>query len=116
MFDHPIERIGFMPPQVPQRPAGAAVDLSMPIVSMLAGTAIGMLSGEGMGPKKLAVAGCLVWGATYALGRISMGEPTDYYGRQNAPSNAAYGMLGLLAGIGSTWATSGLWDLVRGKK
>ncbi|MHB2027586.1 MAG: hypothetical protein ACYCPT_02060 [Acidimicrobiales bacterium] len=113
MFDVPIERIGWMPPQVPQRKAGAAVDVSMPIVSMFAGTAIGMLTSDAMSPGELAVAGGLVWGATFALGRVSMGEPSDYYGRKNAPSNLAYGALGLLAGIGSTWATSGLWEIFK---
>ncbi len=102
-----------MPPQVTQRKSCEPVDVSMPIVSMFAGTAIGMLTSDAMSPGKLAVAGGLVWGATFALGRVSMGEPSDYYGRANATSNLSYGMIGLLAGIGSTWATAGLWELLK---
>lgn len=116
MFDQAIERVGFLPPQPPQRKAGESVDLAMPLVAAIGGTALGYAFGDHLPPKKLAVAGMMVWGASYALGRLLMGDPTDWFGRTNHPSNLSYGTMGLLGGLGSTWALRGFWASWRGRR
>ncbi|MFI5299990.1 MAG: hypothetical protein ACHREM_18025 [Polyangiales bacterium] len=111
MFDA-LERVGWMPPQLPQRKPDDHVDIAMPLIALIGGTGAGYFSRELLPAKKTLIAGLFVWGASFAISKVTMGEPHDYFGRDNAPSNLAYGVLGLVSGFGSTWAFHGLWSLM----
>lgn len=113
MFDAlQVKGSTFTLPQLPQRPEGEKHDPGVDLVGALGGSAAAYASRNSFSPKTLAIAGGLVWGASFALGKISFGEPHDYFGRENAPSNLSYGLLALAGGFGSTWALTGIWRWV----
>lgn len=96
-------------PQLPQRPKDQPHDPSVDLIGALGGSAAAYASRNAYAPKTLAIVGGVVWGASYLAGRTMFGEPHDYFGRENAPNNLAYGALALVGGFGSTWALTGLW-------
>ena len=102
-------------PQVPQRPQGEKHDPGVDLVGALGGSAAAYFARDAFAPKTIAIAGAAIWGGAYLLGRASFGEPHDYFGRENAPNNLAYGLLALVGGFGSTWVLTGAWHWVRGK-
>jgi hypothetical protein len=110
MFDA-LERVGYVPPQVPQRLPDEKPSPSAPLVGLIAGGLGGYFSRELLPPKKLAIAGLFVWGASYLTGKGLYAEPHDYFGRDNAPSPGAITSLSLVSSFGSTWAIHGLYSL-----
>ena len=89
-------------PQVPQRdPKTEHVDPVVPLLGMVAGMGLGMAAAHHVeSPKTLVVLGGLTWAASFAVTRASFGEPHDYFGRENAPSSAAYGLLAVVSAFG----------------
>ena len=102
-------------PQVPQRPQGERHDMGVDLVGMLGGSAAAYFARGKFEPRTMALVGAAIWGTTYLVGRVSFGEPHDYFGRENAPTNLAYGLLALVGGFGSTWALTGGWHWLRGR-
>ena len=114
MFDALVPtKSGLTLPQVPQRAPSEVHDPSVDMVGMLGGSLAGYASRNAFEPRTLAIAGAAVWAGTYLAGRTMFGEPHDYFGRANAPSNLSYGLLAIAGGFGSTWALSGLWHVIK---
>ena len=100
---------GVVFPQLPQRPKDEPHDPSVDLVGMLGGSGIAYALRHSYSPRALALVGGALWGASYVAGRTLFGEPHDYFGRENAPSNLSYGVLAIVGGFGSTWALTGAW-------
>ncbi len=103
-------------PQVPQRDAKTDhVDPVVPLLGMVTGMSLGFATRNVLPPRWLLAAGLLTWAGSFGVTKVSFGEPHDYFGRENAPSTAAYGLLGAVSAFGSSWALHGAWNLLRGK-
>ena len=114
MFDAlKLHDAGLVLPQVPQRTKEEKHDPSSDMVASLGGSLAGWGFSDRFEPRTLMVTGVGIWAATYIAGRLSFGEPHDYFGRENAPSNLSYGVLALVGGFGSTWAFQGAWRWFR---
>ncbi len=110
MFDA-LSRVGYVPPQVPQRLPDEKADPAAPLVGLIVGSAAGYFSRETLGPRKAAIAGLFLWGAAFAATKTIFPEPHDYFGRDNAPSNGSVRALSIVSGFGSTWAIHGIWSM-----
>ena len=104
-------------PQVPQRdPKTEHVDPVVPLLGMVTGMSLGFASRDWFSSSRsMLVFGGLTWAGAFAVTKTSFGEPHDYFGRENAPSSAAYGLLAVVSALGSTWAIDGAWRLFRGR-
>lgn len=116
MFDAlRLHESGLILPQVPQRVKEDKHDPSSDLVATLGGSLAGWGFANRLAPKTTCLVGVGIWATTYLVGRVSFGEPHDYFGRENAPSNLSYGVLALVGGFGSTWALQGAWHWWRGR-
>jgi hypothetical protein len=106
---------GLILPQVPQRGKEDKHDPSSDLVANVGGSLAAWGFSDRLEPKTLILAGAGIWSAAYVAGRVSFGEPHDYFGRENAPSNLSYGILALVGGFGSTWVFQGAWRWFRGR-
>jgi len=110
MFDAlKLHEEGLVLPQVPQRDKDGKRDPSTDMVASIGGSLAAWASSSRYEPRTVALLGAGIWGGSLLLGRVSFGEPHDYFGRENAPSNASYAALAMVAGFGSTWALQGAW-------